>query len=330
MTQSRSSSSAGSLSVGNVVSTGFQLYKKNAKQYLSISLAAIGWTLLPLLALIAIGFIAAIIVGATQNSGAGVGIFVLGVIAVIVLGVFCFAKSLVNSALISRLAFGELSRQTEPLESARRFVNSRKWNLLWLQVLMFLIAFGIAMGFYIALAIVGGVLFAVGGGLSGGSNGGIVGLILGLLFVVIVIAAIVGGCWLGAHLFASELPLAIEPQSSATESIGRFWSLTTGNVWRVFGVALVAGLITFPVFLFSQLVSYVMQILVGVLTAQTSQDPSSFAVTGILTVALSLVSVAISLLVNVLVLPFWQVTKAATYFDLRSRREGLGLQLRDR
>jgi len=31
-----------------------------------------------------------------------------------------------------------------------------------------------------------------------------------------------------------------------------------------------------------------------------------------------------------LVLPFWQAIKAIIYYDLRSRKEGLGLQMRDR
>ena len=30
-----------------------------------------------------------------------------------------------------------------------------------------------------------------------------------------------------------------------------------------------------------------------------------------------------------LIAPFWQTVKAVIYYDLRSRREGLGLQLRD-
>jgi hypothetical protein len=30
-----------------------------------------------------------------------------------------------------------------------------------------------------------------------------------------------------------------------------------------------------------------------------------------------------------LIVPFWQTVKAVVYYDLRSRREGLGLQLRD-
>lgn len=32
---------------------------------------------------------------------------------------------------------------------------------------------------------------------------------------------------------------------------------------------------------------------------------------------------------GVLILPFWQTVKAVVYYDLRSRHEGLGLQLRD-
>jgi hypothetical protein len=30
------------------------------------------------------------------------------------------------------------------------------------------------------------------------------------------------------------------------------------------------------------------------------------------------------------VIPFWQPMKAIIYYDLRSRKEGLGLQIRDR
>jgi hypothetical protein len=33
---------------------------------------------------------------------------------------------------------------------------------------------------------------------------------------------------------------------------------------------------------------------------------------------------------NAAILPFLQTVKAVIYYDLRSRREGLGLQLRDR
>jgi hypothetical protein len=43
-----------------------------------------------------------------------------------------------------------------------------------------------------------------------------------------------------------------------------------------------------------------------------------------------LINLGISLIGGVLVLPFWQSIKAVMYYDLRSRREGIDLQLRDR
>jgi hypothetical protein len=37
-----------------------------------------------------------------------------------------------------------------------------------------------------------------------------------------------------------------------------------------------------------------------------------------------------SFALGIALLPLWQTVKAAIYFDLRNRREGLGLELRDR
>ncbi|WP_287239347.1 MULTISPECIES: hypothetical protein [unclassified Okeania] len=41
-----------------------------------------------------------------------------------------------------------------------------------------------------------------------------------------------------------------------------------------------------------------------------------------------LLGYAIGLLGNVFLLPFWQAIKAVVYYDLRTRREGIDLQLR--
>jgi hypothetical protein len=49
---SNSSSFVQPLSVGNVVSAGFQLYSTHAKQYLTIALFATLWILLPFAAVI--------------------------------------------------------------------------------------------------------------------------------------------------------------------------------------------------------------------------------------------------------------------------------------
>ena len=41
-----------------------------------------------------------------------------------------------------------------------------------------------------------------------------------------------------------------------------------------------------------------------------------------------LIGYAIGILGNIFLLPFWQAIKAVVYYDLRTRREGMGLELR--
>ncbi|MBF2028767.1 MAG: DUF975 domain-containing protein [Oscillatoriales cyanobacterium C42_A2020_001] len=312
------------LSVGNVVSTGFQLYRANAKQYLGIALISVGWSLLPILALIALAIIAAAVGGATGEPAAGIGFFVLAFVVVIVLAVYCFAKSLANSALISRLAFSEISNQSEDFLASRRFVDSRKWSFLFTQILVGLIAGGAVIAFYIVLGILFAATVAASGGFGGSGGNSGVAAIFGLLIFVLVIAALVFFLWLGARLFGAEVPLAVEAQSSASQSIGRFWNLTKGNAWRIVLVLLVAVLVTLPIILVSQLLASIPQAIVENGVASGSATVTTLAILS------ALISYAVSVLLNLLVLPFWQVIKSVVYYDLRNRREGLGLQFRDR
>ncbi len=324
MVQGSSYSPTESFSVGNVVSASFQLYRAKAKEYLKIALAAVGWSLLPVLAIIAIALIAALIAGATRNTGTIAGVLVLAFVATIVLAVFCYAKSLTNSALISRLAFHEISDQPESLQDARRFVNSRKWSFLFTQLLVGLIVVGLVLVVYFVFGLLAVALAASGGAFSGGSGNAGLAIVLGILMLVLAIAAIVFFFWLGARLTGAEVPLAVEAQSSATQSVGRFWELTKGNVWRVFLVTFITFLITLPLYILAQFISAVPQ---AVILATLRDNPeTAMAVNAIST----LISYAVSLLLSLLVLPLWQIVKAVLYYDLRSRREGLGLQLRDR
>jgi hypothetical protein len=324
MAQDSRSSPVEPLSVGNIVSSGFQLYREKFNEYLPIALAAVGWSLLPILGLIVLGLIVAVIMGASQQPAAGAGIGIFGLVAMIVLAVFCSAKSLANSALITRLAFGALTNESEALTDARRFVNSRKWSFFATQLWVGLIASGAVLGFYVVAGLLGFILFVVFGGLSGGSpNPGLM-IIGGALMVLMVVVAIAAFFWLSARLFGAEVPLAIEPQILPLQSVKRFWSLTKGNVWRVFVVSLITVTITLPLYFIAQFISIIPQ---GLVLALVRDNPDALAIGNALS---SLISYAIGLLLTVVVLPLWQIIKAAVYYDLRTRREGLGLTLRDR
>ena len=106
----------------------------------------------------------------------------------------------------------------------------------------------------------------------------------------------------------------------ATSTIGRSWQLTKGFVGRILLISFVAFLITIPLVALVQVVSSIFQ---GVLISPTDQNPFFSLIFIILTLGLSFSSGAIQL-------PFWQAIKAVIYYDLRTRKEGLGLNLRDR
>lgn len=91
-----------SLSVGNVVTAAFRLYRSHLKQYIGISFRAILWALIP---------------------------------------IYGWAKLHSLNALISRLAFGELVNQPESLNNARNEIKPRLWNFFVAQFLVGLIAY---------------------------------------------------------------------------------------------------------------------------------------------------------------------------------------------
>ncbi|MGA7934219.1 MAG: hypothetical protein WCA35_11785 [Kovacikia sp.] len=310
-------------SIGNAVSAGFQLYRTNAKQYLKIALVAVLWSLLPVLIVIAIGMVAAIVYSATQEPTSLVGLIVLAAIAVLVLWFYCVAKSLTNSALISRLAFNQLSSQPEELKDARRFVNARKWSFLLSKVFVAFIVLGLMLAFSVVIGILVGILVTAGGG-WGSSGNALLAFILGLLLFGLIIAAIGFFTWLGARLAAVEVPLAVEIESSATKTISRIWNLTKNNAWQVFFVFFITFCVTIPVYLLAQVLSVVPRVLITILIPADSDTYFP------LQVLFGLVSYATGLVLGILVLPLWQSIKAVIYHDLRNRQEGFGLQLRDR
>jgi hypothetical protein len=42
-----------------------------------------------------------------------------------------------------------------------------------------------------------------------------------------------------------------------------------------------------------------------------------------------LISLALSILMGALLIPFWQAIKAVIYYDLRTQKEGIDLEIRD-
>lgn len=234
--------------------------------------------------------------------------------------IYGWAKACTINAQIARLAFSELVNQPESVKSAEDSVSSRMWSFLGLQILVSIILFVANFG----LSIVGGFITAIPTLILRNSlqDAGVAALIA-LIRLVVNLATFVAYIWVYSRVMIPELPLAIESNVDVGTSISRSWDLTKGSVLRIQGVVLVASLITLPIFVL--VLIPIMLFIPSFMSASSSPDTLGGA---ILLFFLSILIVA--LLANLLMMPFWQAIKAVIYYDLRSRREGLGLQLRDR
>ncbi len=227
--------------------------------------------------------------------------------------IYGWAKYSAILGLISRLAFGEVREKPETVSDARREVNPRMWRFLGAGILTVLIYIGVYVAGGIAMAIL-----AAGAGAIFGQNSPIVAV---LLVVVAVIAIFIINIRIISGLLIVELPLAIENNIGASSAIARSWKLTKGSVGRIQWIVFVGILVSLPITIVVQILSSIVQ---SVLTAVLGAESGMFFLVYFLLILL------LSFGSGALVTPFWQAMKAIIYYDLRSRKEGLGLQIRDR
>ncbi|WP_242032103.1 hypothetical protein [Microcoleus sp. FACHB-672] len=223
--------------------------------------------------------------------------------------IYGFAKYYALSALISRLAFTELINKPESVTTAKDKINSHFWLFFWLNVrigcLLFLVYFG--------LAILGGIVAVILGAVLG-SIFGQAGSLLSLIPLVLII--LFGLTWFFSRWLIAEVPLAVEEGVNIRQSIARSWELSKNSAFRIQAIVLICFLVTVPLVLVTNFLPSIFLLRIE------PNSPRYWIV--------YFISLITGLLGGALVLPFWQAIKAVLYYDLRSRREGLGLKLRDR
>ncbi len=270
----------GPLSVGDVVSASLRIYRDHFKSYFGLALVGYLWLLVP---------------------------------------VYGWAKYSAISALIARLAFGEVSEHPETVSDARPEVNPRMWSFFGAGILTTLIFFAVYLAGAIAIAVLSVVVGVAAGML--GQNSTIIGLIIGLIVAVAVIAFLIIYILIICRLLIVELALAMENNLTASSAISRSWELTKGSVGRIVWIVVVAFLVSIPIYAVSNSITLLVQsILTALLGAQSS----------LYWLVYYILVLPLSFGFGALALPFWQTMKAIIYYDLRSRKEGLGLQIRDR
>ncbi|AFZ18614.1 hypothetical protein [Allocoleopsis franciscana] len=284
------------LSIGNVVNVTINLYRANLQLYLKVSLLAYLWLLVP---------------------------------------VYGWAKFLVNSALISRLAFCELMSQTESIKDARRYIKPRTWSfllaaiLLSVLLLLTLIISFILTGLFLAMTRMEQVMASfdpIADEVFVRNNilSAIFFLIILLLILLVFLACLFAPTlWLYSRFFISEVPLASETNINLITTLCRSWKLTKGYFWKIQIIIIVSFFLFLPL----EILLYLGVELINFTTSRLMADLiSSYPLMD--SILVEMFSWAITLLNAVILLPFFQVIKAVIYYNLRLRREGLGLRLR--
>jgi hypothetical protein len=291
----------GTLSVGNVINAAVSLYKANFRDFFTLALRSVGWMVLAI-----VGLIPVVAVGFAVNNA---GVTVLAVVAWLGLFIFCLAKSMTSRGVVSRLAYQQLINQPESLLSASSELANSHWRFLGLVLWLWLFLTGVFILSYLAL----GALVGVGVAIAMNIQNPIGYLLTGIF----VIAGIVAFFWIFLRFYSSwfvaELPIAVERCSSGLDAIGRSRQLSAPFLSRILMVILVAFLIVIPLNIITTIPA----------VASVGQEPTSAVY-----IISQVVNLVLSILLELFLMPFWQVIKSVVYFDLRSRLEGADLQMR--
>jgi uncharacterized RDD family membrane protein YckC len=241
----------------------------------------------------------------------------------LIIPIYGWAKFLTILGMISRLAFCDLIGQPENIKDSRRFTHSRIAQFLITGILantlliIFLIIFII--GYFIILGLIGIYLQRVSLYIQ---NSVVLSFSAFFAFIIIFSMFFVGTNWIYSRLFLGELTLAIDNSVvNSIKSISKSCKLTKGltTASRIQGIFIVAAIVTLPILILADIISSIQQwILNNVLPSDSTLYDG---ITGILDLGILLLSFAF-------IIPFLQTIKAVLYYDLRSRREGFGLQLR--
>ncbi|WP_317106015.1 DUF975 domain-containing protein [Chroococcidiopsis sp. SAG 2025] len=230
--------------------------------------------------------------------------------------VYGWAKHHTINAQVSRLAFGELVSQPEAVKSAYSQIKHKLWYFLFTQIVVNILLFGTNLGISFIQALI--IRFL---GVTPGRETVLITLVYPLLYLIGLIIYI----WVYSRFFIPELPLAIEDNIDYVKAASRSWKLTKGHVLRLQAIVLLTAIITLPLIFLS---SIPLILAFGLLVAFSANATTSFNASAFL--GLLLVGVILVLLASAFTTPLWQSIKAVVYYDLRTRKEGLGLKLRDR
>ncbi len=139
---------------------------------------------------------------------------------------------------------------------------------------------------------------------------------------ILVVAGVVVSSYLSIK-FSVASPAMVLENLGVFAAIGRSWSLTRGNFWRLFGINILTAIITSMVAGIFGGIASALSVIFVVAGSSSPED----AITSINTAYI--LTMVVSTIAQLLILPFTSSVNALLYIDLRMRKEGLDVELRN-
>lgn len=267
------------LNPGNIVTGGLQIYRSRLKTYFIISLIAHIWLIIPLLG---------------------------------------WSKFFANAALISRLIFQEITKNSETLQSAQKQVNRKLFGFL-LSAFIVTVAVYISVNFlFIVIVIIGIRLspFLYSSVYAYVPKSNLLQTLAFLTYVVfiffLIVIFIVSVISVYAQFFITEVILAVEDNINMWNALKKSNKLISSYGFRPQLIIIIASLICLPILFLNQ---FFLELLNFGFTFFKLNNPSFSLI----------ISISLFVLIHIILLPFWQTIKALVYYDIQNRREGLAL-----
>ena len=286
------------LNIGNTINTAFRLYRDRFPTYVFFAVRAGLWSLLPLVLQLILSQLLYQTITPEQGSDIGLRLFLFPI------QIFSAAKSLFNNAVISRLAFQDIIYQPETAGQAEKKVKPKMWRLWWMQVLIGLLGAAIILPITLSLVLVSFIP------------------ILGVLLILLAFFCLpFFFLWLSARIYIAELPLIIEDNLGSWQAIKRGWHLTKNSAWRIVGVIFIASLLIIPVYILSVALASIP------FWFNSSEDWQTLAENPLFFQQMAMFSYGLTtifLLLNILLVPFWQSLKSVIYNHLLDQKKNDG------
>jgi hypothetical protein len=277
------------LTIGNTINTAFRLYRDRFPTYVFFAVRACLWSLFPLVLQLILSQLLYQTITPEQGSDIGLRLFLFPI------QIFSAAKYLFNNAVISRLAFQDIIYQPETAGQAEKKVKPKMWRLWWMQVLIGLLGAAIILAITLSLVLVSFIP------------------ILGVLLILLAFFCLpFFFLWLSARIYIAELPLVIEDNLGSWQAIKRAWHLTKNSAWRIVGLMLIfiASLLIISVYLLSGALASIL------FWVNSSEDWQTLTENPLFLQQMAMFSYGLTtifLLLNILLVPFWQSLNSVIY-----------------